>query len=273
MLLASFLFLPFNVKADTSSSPYVAIKTSLGGFIEPNKSYTIPEEVTICVAGFDVPNDTSKYSVEYYYYKQSTNDVMYKEFGVVEYKDEDGKRNFELKYNFFSVAGSGIYNIKAVILQDDKVFAFPNDFELTLKPPVVETKDTKIVMNNLGVMGGSEYPKYHLKVQVYKDKDKEIFEDISKCQIDWFYWLNNQKHYIGAGEDIYWTPSQNGDYKIEAVIDMGTSDGIVIATTDTVWIAKNYSFYAIIALAGVAVVLTAIVIVTTVRKIKKERVW
>ena len=60
-----------------------------------------------------------------------------------------------------------------------------------------------------------------------------------------------------------------GVYTMTVQIDeLGVNDAVEIGN-----MTKNYSMYAIIAFSALGFVLLVIAIITTIRKVKKERVW
>lgn len=262
-----FIGAPTKVFADDSSIIKVGI---VAGGVSKEGAHSIPypttingETQTVFISGNDEESGYVIYSV----LKEDSGSYIFNQFEeVVQITEENSKASFS--YNFFQNGGVGTYRIKAVIMVNGKITNHAQELRFTIQAPTTSALVISVQTTKIGATA-DDFPKYQCDLNVVTRSTGEVV-DLSNYTIEWFYNCNGKdKIYCGSGETINWSPKQVGIYDLFVEVP----DLNIYRTEPIGEMTKNFSTYAIIGFSAFAVLLTAIVVVTTINKVKKERIW
>lgn len=266
MLCALLIFTIAPTKVFADDDGVVKVGIFAGGTAQEG-AHSIPypsdnkgEEQTIYISGY---RGTGQ--VIYSVLKEDSDSYIFNQFEQpIQITEDNTKASF--KYNFFQNGGVGTYRIKAVIMFNGQITNHAQELRFTVQKPSINSLKTSIATTQIGSTP-DDFPEYKCSVTVMS-RDQAV--DLSSYTIEWFYSCNaRDKVYCGSGESIKWSPKQVGIYDL--YVEIPEINGY--DTENLGEMTKNFSTYAIIAFAGLAVVLTGIVIGTTINKVRKERIW
>lgn len=260
-----------------ASAPAVAVQTTSGN-IRDNYGIKYPESnantgITLVVDGFDFDADADSvvdegYSVAYSFIKLNSGGYVFNQFpNAIEITQNNPNGSFV--YDFFKNGGVGSYRVKGVVLKDGKVVSHLQEIHITINPPIMDNSagwSKDIEMQTIGTTA-NDFQLFNFKV-VITHYGNAI--DLSNYTIKWYVACDGgAPQYCGSGQSINWGAEELGVYTMNVEIDELNFSG----TTEIGNMTKNYSMYAIIAFSALGGVLLIIAIITTIRKVKKERVW
>ena len=267
LLLGLFCFAPTNVFA---ASPSVAVKTG-DTFKTETFSIEYPENNqnttrTLMIGNFDF-SGSEEYYVSYSFLKVESDSFVFNQFPQPIHVTNG---NAEMDYDFFAKGGVGTYRIKATILQkvDSQyvVVCHAQELRLTIKAPNTQNWTKRVTQQTVGTTN-NDFQLFAFELQLSCNNQPV---DLSKYHVKWYYTHNGSSEiYCGSGKSITWGAEELGIYKISVYVDeLGIEYDYEVGNQ-----TKNYSEYAVFAFAGLGAVLLFIVVFTTVRRVKKERVW
>ena len=212
-------------------------------------------------------NEDGKYKVEYSFLRTESKTAIFQPLKeAVEVSEENPTASLE--YNFFENHGVGTYRIKAVILLNNQIVAMPQELKLTIQKPAISNLAWEPGIKQVAVgTSKGDFPEYAFYAEVQNDGH---YLDLTNYDVKWYATFNNEETtFVGNGNSIKWSASEAGMYQMEfRIAELGIECSQNIGN-----MAKNYSHYAIYALIGLGIVITIIAVVTTISKVKKERVW
>lgn len=261
-----FIGAPTKVFADDSGIIKVGI---VAGGVSKEGAHSIPyptnihgEDQTVFVSGYRGSGE-----VIYSVLKEDSGSYIFNQFEeAVEITEENSKASFS--YNFFQNGGVGTYRIKAVIMLNGEIINHAQELRFTIQAPTTNALITSIQTTQIGATA-DDFPEYQCDLSVVARSTGEAV-DLSSYTIEWFYNCNGKDRiYCGSGETIKWSPKEVGVYQLFVEVpELG-----IDKPYDVGEMTKNFSTYAIIGFSAFAVLLTAIVVGTTINKVKKERIW
>ncbi|MBR2433439.1 MAG: hypothetical protein IKK20_01775 [Clostridia bacterium] len=274
MALGMIFLAPTKVFA---AGPAVGVQTTAGvqkdvyAMNYPTDGIGAPQKLV--VDGFDFDTDADGviddgFSVAYSFLKIDAGGYVFNQFpNPVQITETNPNGMFE--YNFFQNGGVGSYRVKGVVLKNGQIFMHLQEMRVTIKAPTISSAagwGKKIEQRVVGTTNG-DFQLFNFKVVISYYGDAI---DLSNYNIKWYYIRDGEApKYCGSGQSINWGAEELGVYTMTVQIDeLGVNDAVEIGN-----MTKNYSMYAIIAFSALGFVLLVIAIITTIRKVKKERVW
>lgn len=216
-----------------------------------------------------------EYSVVYYFIRQSNDETkqhenfVYEKIATVEISYEDNEthnENGHLPFSKFENSCSGTYIFKATILKNGKLVATPEDFVVKITNPSGSKNNLMLAVSQEKLSNGTgEFGTYLLTASL---KTRSAPVDISKYNVKW-YAESGKKVLISTSPSFEWTPSSEGSFKVSVQIDELNG----ISNHTTIIVARDYSDIAVIILIAIALIMTLFVVLFTVRRVKKERIW
>lgn len=270
----TFMFSPTKVFA---AAPAVGVDTNAGvqkgtyTMSYPTNNIGAPQKLVVDGFNFDTNGDEAideGFAVAYSFLKIDAGGYVFNQFpNPVEITAENPNGAFE--YNFFQNGGVGSYRVKGLVLKDGEIYSHLQEILITIKAPIMDATagwQKKIEQQVVGTTAG-DFQLFNFKISITCYGD---LVDLSNYTIKWFYTRDGgAPQYCGSGQSINWGADELGVYTMSVQIDELGYYG----TTEIGNMTKNYSMYAIIAFSALGAVLLMIAIITTIRKVKKERVW
>ena len=237
----------------------------------PTNNIGAAQKLVVKDFNFDINGDGAideGFSVAYSFLKVDAGGYVFNQFpNPVEITEANPKGLFE--YNFFQNGGVGIYRVKGIVLKDGGVYAHLQEMVITIKAPTMDPTtgwQKRIEQQVVGTTAG-DFQLYNFKLVITCYGDAI---DLSNYTIKWYFTRDGgAPQYCGSGQSINWGADELGVYTINVEVDELNYYG----TKEIGNMTKNYSMYAIIAFSALGGVLLMIAIITTIRKVKKERVW
>lgn len=272
LILSAIFYALFLIPASIYAEPnnyYVKIKTSgrVGTVYFPYSEYeNDPDNFSITLTvdyNFEV-GDT----ITYYYLKTDSNSLKYQAVEAIKVVTSENRLTAgDIKVYPYTWEGIGSYNIFARIWDDSKgIDVRADSITLVLEKPLASNLKLKILKPEIIQGESNELKTYFLQAEV-KLNDKPF--NSGDYVINW-YVIDQGNQIIGSNiSAIFWKPTEAGNYTIFAEIK-----GAGVRSPEiTIVVNYNQTEIILFSILGIVVVMTLFVIVTTIIKVKSERVW
>lgn len=266
----AFLLAPNGLFAQ--SDCYVKVKSSgaVGDVYYPYSEYEDELEqfsVTLTIDYDFAVGDT----IVYYYLKTDSISVKYQTIksgseAIKVVTDENKLTAGEIQVFPYKLGGIGTYNIFAIIQDVYKGTEIKADaINLVLEKPLVSNLKLEIMQPVIIKGESNELPTYFLQAKVTLNKKPVNSDDY----VIYWYFIDQRNYPISNKSAFYWKPAEVGNYTFIAEI----KGAEVVSNTYPIPVTYNQTEIIMLCILGIGVVMTLFVVVTTIIKVKSERVW
>lgn len=262
-----FFLTPTSIFAE-SNNCYVETDEGDSGRVEyPYSEYKDDPEFSIKLT-VDYPFDIGD-TITYYYLRTDSNSLKYKTVEGIKVVTEENKLTAgDIEVCPHKWEGIGSYDIFARVWDNSKhIDVRANSITLVFEKPLESEFNLKIFYKQDEIQEGSNGLKTYLlrsEVELY---DGNILNSDDYI-INW-YVVDSGNRLIGNTSSIYWDPPEAGNYTIFAEIKgMGVKSQEIM-----IFAYYNQTEAVLFGILGIAVIMTLFVIITTIIKVKGERIW